>query len=53
MLSSLPRFSDLTGLKELCQSLRNAGMNPYLAGELSGLALPDEHEKPANVIRLR
>lgn len=53
VLSSAPDFRPLEGLNELLQSLRNAGMNPYLAGEFTGLPLPHQEDGPANVIRLR
>ena len=53
VLSNLPAFRPLVGLSELLQSLRNAGMNPYLAGEITGLPLPYQGEASDNVIRLR
>lgn len=34
-LDKLPAFKQTTGLSTFLQSLRNAGMNPYMAGEIS------------------
>jgi hypothetical protein len=53
VLSGVPAFRPLDGLSELLQSLRNAGMNPYLAGEVTGLPVAYQGDTPANVIRLR
>ena len=38
MLVDMPETKPLTGLPEFLQSLRNSGMNPYLAGEISDFA---------------
>ena len=53
VLSNTPAFRRLDGLSELLQSLRNAGMNPYLAGEVTGLPVQHQGDAPTNVIRLR
>lgn len=53
MLSKQPAFKPLTGLPGLLQDLRNAGMNPYLAGDVAGLPLPEDGGVSANVVRLR
>jgi hypothetical protein len=52
-LSGLPEFRDLAGLPAFLQALRNSGMNPYLAGEVTVLPLPKDRDPAANVVRLR
>ena len=37
LLTDLPRFKSMEGLPGFLQELRNAGMNPYLAGEVTSL----------------
>ena len=41
LLADLPEFKPMTGLPEFLQSLRNAGMNPHLAGEIKTLPVLD------------
>lgn len=38
LLAELPQFKPVKGLPEFLQALRNAGMNPHLAGEIKQLA---------------
>lgn len=52
-LSDLPAFRSLDGLSELLQELKDAGMNPYMAGEVTNLAMPLSAKESDNVIRLR
>ena len=52
-LSDLPAFRPLDGLSELLQELKDAGMNPYMAGEVTNLAMPLSAKESDNVIRLR
>ncbi len=35
LLAEMPKFKPMQGLPEFLQSLRNAGMNPYMAGEIT------------------
>lgn len=51
-LSDLPAFRPLEGLTELLQDLKNAGMNPHTAGEVSDPETA-RGEDTTNVIRLR
>ncbi|MEM8802735.1 MAG: beta-1,6-N-acetylglucosaminyltransferase [Pseudomonadota bacterium] len=37
LLTDLPRFKPMDGLPAFLQALRNAGMNPYLAGEVTSV----------------
>jgi hypothetical protein len=39
-LTEVPRLRDLTGLDRFLQRLRNAGMNPYLVGDLTAALIP-------------
>ena len=41
LLTDLPKFKPMAGLPEFLQSLRNAGMNPHLAGEVKATVEPD------------
>lgn len=52
-VSKLPAFRPMDGLQDLLQDLKNAGMNPYMAGEVAGLGVPQGGEDLNNVIRLR
>ena len=52
-LSDLPAFRPLDGLSELLPELKDAGMNPYMAGEGTNLAMPISAKESDNVIRLR
>jgi hypothetical protein len=42
LLAEMPEFKPMRGLPEFLQSLRNAGMNPHLAGEIRSLSLEPE-----------
>ena len=35
LLTELPQFKPMKGLPDFLQSLRNAGMNPHMAGEIT------------------
>lgn len=52
-LSDMPLFRELSGLERLLQDLKNAGMNPFLAGEVTGPPVADGDDARSNVIRLR
>lgn len=46
-------FASMDGLAGLLQALRNSGMNPYLAGDVSDLPVPSTRSPDATVVRLR
>lgn len=48
-----PGFVDLTGLPDMLQALRNAGMNPHLAGAIADIPAPIQRKIGKNVVRLR
>ncbi|NND22129.1 MAG: glycosyl transferase [Silicimonas sp.] len=52
-VQDVPVFRPMAELPEMLQDLRNAGMNPYLAGEVAGLPIPERQDADSNVIRLR
>ena len=43
-LTELPKTKPVRGLLEFLQNLRNAGMNPYLAGEASHISISQQSE---------
>lgn len=51
-LAELPRMLPAEGLADFLQALRNAGMNPHLAGEVSETARPDLRKLAPAVARL-
>ena len=51
-LTAILNFRPMDGLPDLLQDLKNAGMNPYLAGDVSERMLPVGRDT-SNVIRLR
>lgn len=53
MVNELPVFRPLAGLPDFLQSLKNAGMNPYLAGDIDEVSLPQDEATSENVVRLR
>jgi hypothetical protein len=52
-LGTLPKFRSMDGLSDMLQKLRNDGMNPYLAGDLAAMPLPDTSDASGKVVRLR
>ncbi len=52
-LKDRPGFQVLEGLPGFLQTLRNAGMNPHVAGELGDLPIPLPRDAAPNVVRLR
>ena len=52
-VTNLPDFQSMDGLLGLLQSLKNDGMNPYLAGDFTGVTIPQSPPQGTNVVRLR
>lgn len=52
-LADRPAFRTMEGLPGFLQALRNAGMNPHVAGDIANLAVPLPGRETANVVRLR
>jgi hypothetical protein len=52
-LTARPEFVLMSAVPEMLQALKNAGMSPHTAGEISGLALPQDAGSTSIVVRLR
>ena len=52
VLEGIPAITGMEGLPDFLQALRNAGMNPYLAGDISELPKPEPLSPLERIARL-